>query len=358
MTGLRRVMPALLLGMATLGGAPGPRMSIADRPAVGIAMPSTAQVRWVNDGNELVASLAARGYRSDLQNAGGDVTVQIAQIQEMVSRGDTILVVTAIDDRALGDVLRQAAAHGVKIIAYDRLLQDTPNVDDYASFDNFEVGILQAQSLLKGMGMRKATGPFEIELFGGSPDDGNSYLFFNGAMSILKPLIDAGRLVVRSGQTTMEAVSTLRWDPDAARARMDNLLSAYYAGQHLDGVLSPYDGLSIAIIASLEAAGYGPHGIRMPIVTGQDCEIPAVKAIIAGLQYSSVFKDTRRLADVAAEMVDALATGKPIPVNDPSGYSNGVKSVPADLLMPSVVTRGTITTLLIQSGYYSRAQVY
>ena len=254
-------------------------------------------------------------------------------------------------------MLQQAKSSGIKVIAYDRLIRDTPNVDYYATFDNFQVGVLQAQSILKGLGLPDNKGPFNIELFGGSPDDNNAYFFYDGAMSVLKPLIDAKQLVVQSGQMGMDKVSTLRWDGATAQARMDNLLSAYYTDKHLDAVLSPYDGISIGIISSVKGVGYGSGQTKMPVISGQDAEVPSIKTILRGDQYATIFKDTRELAKVTADMVDAMLTGKEVKVNDTKTYNNGVKVAPSYLLKPVVVDKSNWEPVLIGSGYYKKDQI-
>jgi putative multiple sugar transport system substrate-binding protein len=267
-----------------------------------------------------------------------------------------VLVIAAIDGSTLSDVLKQAKAKGITVIAYDRLIRDTPNVDYYATFDNFQVGVQQAQSIEQGLGLKEGKGPFNIELFGGSPDDNNAYFFYNGAMSVLQPYIDSGKLVVASKQMGMDKVSTLRWDGATAQARMDNLLSAFYGKKRVDAVLSPYDGLSIGIISSLKGVGYGTPDQPMPIISGQDAEVPSIKAILRGDQYSTIFKDTRNLARVAADMVDAVLNGKEVPVNDAKTYNNGVKAVPSYLLKPVVVYKSNWDKVLVDGGYYKRSQ--
>jgi putative multiple sugar transport system substrate-binding protein len=162
---------------------------------------------------------------------------------------------------------------------------------------------------LHGLKARFGDGPYNVELFGGSPDDNNAYFFYNGAMSVLQPMIDDGDIVIVSGQMGMDTVGTLRWDGAVAQARMDNLLSAHYTDKQIHGVLSPYDGLSIGILSSLKGVGYGSGDLKMPIVTGQDAEVPSVKSILADEQYSTVFKDTRELARVTVGMVEALLQG-------------------------------------------------
>ena len=230
------------------------------KPTIGIAMPTKSSARWIDDGNNMVKVLKERGYGTDLQYAEDDIPNQLAQIENMITKGAKVLVIAAIDGTTLSDVLKQAKAKGIKVIAYDRLIRGTQNVDYYATFDNFQVGVLQAQSIEKGLGLKEGKGPFNIELFGGSPDDNNAFFFYNGAMSVLQPYIDSGKLVVGSKQMGMDKVSTLRWDGAVAQARMDNLLSAFYGKKRVDAVLSPYDGLSIGIISSLKGVGYGSAG--------------------------------------------------------------------------------------------------
>ena len=328
-----------------------------DKVTVGIAMPTKSSARWIDDGNNMVKTLQARGYGTDLQYADDDIPNQLSQIENMVTKGDKVLVIASIDGTTLSDVLKQAAARGIKVIAYDRLIRNTPDVDYYATFDNFQVGVLQATSIVQGLGLPQAKGPFNIELFGGSPDDNNAYFFYNGAMSVLQPYIDKGVLVVRSKQMGMDKVSTLRWDPATAQARMDNLLSAFYSDAKVDAVLSPYDGLSIGIISSLKGVGYGSGDTKMPIVSGQDAEVPSVKSILVKEQFSTIFKDTRELAKVTVDMVDAMLAGKKVPVNDTTSYNNGVKVVPSYLLKPVVVTRDNWEHILVDSGYYKKSQI-
>lgn len=343
-----------LAGAATM--AAGITASAQDKATVGIAMPTKSSARWIDDGNNMVKILKERGYNTDLQYAEDDIPNQLSQIENMVTKGAKALVIAAIDGTTLSDVLKQAKAKGITIIAYDRLIRGTPNVDYYATFDNFQVGVLQAQSIEQGLGLKDGKGPFNIELFGGSPDDNNAYFFYNGAMSVLKPYIDTGKLVVVSGQMGMDKVATLRWDGATAQSRMDNLLSAYYGNKKINAVLSPYDGISIGIISSLKGVGYGSAGQPMPVISGQDAEVPSIKAMLRGDQYSTIFKDTRDLAKVTADMVDATLAGKQVTVNDTKTYENGVKTVPSYLLKPVVVYKDNWEKVLVDSGYYKKAQ--
>jgi putative multiple sugar transport system substrate-binding protein len=325
---------------------------------VGISMPTKSSARWIADGQSMVEQFQAAHYKTDLQYAEDDIPNQLSQIENMITKGADVLVIAAIDGTTLSNVLENAAAAGIPVIAYDRLIRESPNVDYYATFDNFKVGVLQATSLVNGLKARfGSVHPWNVELFGGSPDDNNAYFFYDGAMSVLQPLIDAGDIVIPSGQTGMDRVGTLRWDGSAAQARMDNLLSANYTKQAVHGVLSPYDGMSIGILSSLKGVGYGSGGQTMPIVTGQDAEVPSIKSILAGEQYATVFKDTRRLAAVTVGMVDALLKEGEPEINDKTTYENGVKVVPAYLLDPVPVDASNWKSVLVDSGYYSLDQV-
>ncbi|HEY0856297.1 MAG TPA: multiple monosaccharide ABC transporter substrate-binding protein [Albitalea sp.] len=328
-----------------------------DKGLIAISMPTKSSARWIADGNNMVKVFKEKGYRTDLQYAEDDIPNQLAQIENMITKRPKVLVIAAIDGTTLSDALQKAADSGIKVIAYDRLIRNSKNVDYYATFDNFQVGVLQAGYIEKALNLKTAKGPFNIELFGGSPDDNNAFFFYDGAMSVLKPHIDSGKLVVRSKQLGMDKVSTLRWDGAVAQARMDNLLSAYYNQVPVHAVLSPYDGLSIGIISSLKGVGYGTPKQPMPVVTGQDAEIPSVKSILAKEQTATVFKDTRELAKVTADMVDALLSGKSVPVNDTKTYNNGVKVVPSYLLKPVSVDAANWKDVLVTSGYYTESQI-
>jgi putative multiple sugar transport system substrate-binding protein len=328
-----------------------------DKGLVGVSMPTKSSTRWISDGNSMVAALAAKGYKADLQYADDDIPNQLAQVENMITKGAKVLVIAAIDGTTLSNALQKAADKGIKVVAYDRLIVGSKNVDYYATFDNFQVGVLQAQSLEKALGLKEGKGPFNIELFGGSADDNNAFFFYDGAMSVLQPYIDKGKLVVQSKQLGMNKVSTLRWDGAVAQARMENLLSAYYGKARVDAVLSPYDGLSIGILSALKGVGYGSPSQPMPYVSGQDAEVPSVKSILRKEQYSTIFKDTRELAKVTADMVDAMLSGKKVEINDTKTYNNKVKVVPSYLLKPVSVDLSNYKQVLVGSGYIKEEQL-
>ena len=347
------LVAALMLASLVLtacGGA-APAAPADEKKLVGISMPTKTSTRWISDGESMVKSFEELGYDTDLQFADNDIPNQIAQIENMVTKGADVLVIAAIDGSTLSDVLAKAKEAGVLVVAYDRLITKTPNVDYYATFDNFGVGVIMGQQIEEGLDLKNAEGPFNIELFGGSPDDTNAFYFYDGAMSILQPYIDSGKLVVQSGQMGMDVVGTLRWDGTVAQARMENLLSANYTDKRVDAVLAPYDGLSRGIIAALKGVGYGTADQPMPVITGQDAEVASVKAMIAGEQTYTIFKDTRELAAQTAKMVDQALKGETVDINDTTTYNNEVKVVPSYLLTPHSVDISNYEKLLIESGY-------
>jgi putative multiple sugar transport system substrate-binding protein len=331
--------------------------SAQDKGTIGIAMPTKSSSRWISDGQSMVKYFQEKGYKADLQYAEDDIPNQLAQVENMITKGSKVLVIAAIDGTTLSSALQKAADKGIKVVAYDRLIRGSKNVDYYATFDNFQVGVLQAGSIVDKLGLKQGKGPFNIELFGGSPDDNNAFFFYDGAMSVLKPYIDSGKLVVRSKQMGMDKVGTLRWDGAVAQARMDNLLSAFYGNQTVNAVLSPYDGLSIGILSSLKGVGYCTAQQPCPVVSGQDAEIPSVKSMLRGEQSSTVFKDTRDLAKVTVNLVDAVLSGKQPEINDTKTYNNGVKVVPSYLLKPVAVDSSNYKKVLVDSGYYKESQL-
>jgi putative multiple sugar transport system substrate-binding protein len=300
--------------------------------------------------------LEAKGYTVDLQYANNDVATQVEQIENLITKGVDVLVIASIDGSALANVLESAKAEGILVIAYDRLIMDTPNIDYYATFDNEMVGTIQGTFIVDTLGLDKGEmGPFTMEVFVGSPDDNNAKLFNKGALDVVAPYIESGVLVVKSGEgkTNDEwtKIGILGWKSEDAQARMDNLLTTYYADENIDVVLSPNDSLAQGITASLDAAGYGTEDKPFPVLTGQDCDVNSMKNILAGKQSMSIFKDTRTLAARTVTMVDEyLATGA---VTTNAVYDNNVFDVPSYLETPVFADINNYKELLIDSGYYS-----
>lgn len=322
----------------TTGGGTEPA-GFEQSSAIGVALPQKTSENWVLAEKLFNDGLSEAGFKPDVQFANGGVSEQQNQISAMITKGAKVIIVGAIDGAQLGTQLKQAKDSGAAIIAYDRLLLNTENVDYYVAYDNFKVGELQGQALLDGMKAKKPAGPYNIELFAGSPDDANAKVFFDGAMSVLQPKIDDGTLKVLSGQTSFEQAVTQGWKAENAQRRADTLLTGSYGTASLDGVLSPNDTLARAVLTSVKAAGK-----PLPVITGQDSEVESVKSIMAGEQYSTINKDTRKLVEHAITMVKDLQAGKTPEINDDESYNNGVKTVPAYLLEPVIVTADNVKT--------------
>ena len=366
---------AVALGLGLAGCSSGADETASDggdgAPAeditVGVAMPTETSERWIADGEAVESQLEEAGYDVDLQFANDDIPRQQQQLDQMITNGADILVVASIDGTALAAQLENAAAKGIPVIAYDRLINDTEAVDFYVTFDNYQVGVQQAQSLLRGLGYldenyeeTDLTDEKIIEIFSGSPDDNNATFFYNGAMDTLKPFLEDGRLTIGSGQEDFDTVSTLRWDQATAQRRMEDLITSTYDGgsKPLDGVLSPFDGISRGVITALENAGYGSTMEEgLPVISGQDAEIASVKLINDGVQYATIFKDTRKLASQAVAAASSYAEGEDPEANDTETYDNGVKVVPSFLLESDIVTADNLSELLIDSDYWTEDEV-
>ena len=353
---------ALTLSVAACGSALTAPESAGDVNAnhgaeIGIAMPTKRQTRWTADSANMVEQFTAMRYKTDVQFADDNVKKQITQIQAMIDKGVELLVVVAVDGASLNQVLAGAARKHIPVIAYDHLILGTKDVDYYATFDNVRVGVQQGQLLARRLRLPGAAGPFTLELIAGSLIDNNSKVFFDGAMSVLKPSIDSGKLVVRSGQTGFKKVSTENWDGVIAAKRMNEILKKYYTSENLDAVLSPNDSIAGEVIKTLDKNGYGTSAKPMPLITGQDAELTSVKSIIAGRQTGTIYKDTRELAKATVQMSNAILTGTTPIVNDTTTYDNGVKIVPTYLLAPISVDRTNYRTLLVDGGYYRQADL-
>lgn len=347
---------AATLGACSTGGGEGDALS------VGITMPTRSLERWINDGEGLKAQLEEAGYTVSLEYADNKTDVQISQLQNQIAGGANVLVVASIDGSLLGPVLEEAAAADIKVIAYDRLINGSPNVDYYATFDNERVGTLQGEFIVEQLGLANGAGPFNFEPFAGSPDDNNAKFFFKGAWDVLKPYVDSGQLVVRSGKVpaTLDdwtSIGILGWTSEGAQAELDNRIASFYQGdEKIDVVLSPNDSLAQGIAASLTTAGYTP-GDDWPILTGQDGDKASVVNILAGKQSMTVWKDTRELGKRVFAMIESIKAGTEPEVNDTTTYDNGVKVVPSFLISPEVVVKDTVQSKLIDSGFLKAGDV-
>lgn len=358
----------VLTGCSGNGAGGKDSASSGEKVRVGVSMPTQTSERWIADGNSVKKELEAKGYEVDLQFANDDIPTQTQQIDQMITNGADVLVIASIDGTALSSQLDAAKAAKIPVISYDRLIRDHDHVSFYVSFDNFDVGVAQGNALLHGLGIAdkdgkevasRPKGPFNIELFAGSPDDNNAGHFFKGMLSVVQKYIDDGTLVVKSGQTKFDQVAILRWSQEAAQKRMEDLLtSTYSGGAKLAGTVGGHDPVARGIITALQNAGYGPTIEKgLPIVGGMDADIASVKLINDGVQHSTIFKDTRLLAKEAVKAVEAFVKGKEPTANDTKTYDNGKKVVPSFLLKSEIIYKDNIKEKLIDSGYFTKEEV-
>ena len=351
----RKLFAATLCASMVAGLVVVPTVAHADesKGLIGVAMPTQDLQRWNQDGENMKKELEAKGYEVDLQYAGNEVSTQVSQVENMIANGDELLVVASIEGDSLGTVLAQAKENNIPVISYDRLIMNTDAISYYATFDNYLVGKTQGQFLVDALDLDNTDGPYNIEFVTGDPGDNNVNFFFGGAMDVLQPYIDEGKLVVPSGQMTKDEVATANWSTETAQSRFENILSSYYAdGTNLDAVLASNDSTALGVENALAANYTGEY----PIITGQDCDIANMPNIIDGKQAMSVFKDTRTLASKVVEMVDAIMQGGEAPVNDTETYDNGTGVIPSFLCEPVVCTADNYKELLVDSGYYTEDQ--
>lgn len=330
-----------LTGCSSREAAGSGETTSGQRLSIGVSLPQKTSQNWVEAEDIFRSDCEQMDLDCSVQFSNGGVSDQQSSISSLIQDGVRVLVIGAVDGSQLGTQLRQAKAAGITVIAYDRMLTNTADVDYYVAYDSHDVGELQGKSLIGGMTKLKGEGPWHVEFFAGSPDDANSVSFFDGAMSVLQPYIDEGTVVVGSGQSTFTQVATQGWLPRNAQNRMATLLASTYRGDSSpDGVLSPNDALARAIITAVEQSGKS-----LPVVTGLDAEDESVTWVVEGRQYSTISKDTRFLVQAAlqlAEQVGAEDIGTPEldrAARQPTGEeSTPGHEVPTYLLTPQVVT--------------------
>ena len=328
--------------------------AMAEGQKVGVSMPTKDLQRWNQDGENMEQQLIAAGYEVDLQFASNDVQQQLNQVTNMINNGCEVLVIAAIEGSSLGSALDLAKEKGIPVIAYDRLLMESDAVSYYATFDNYKVGQVQGNFVKDALDLDNAEGPFYMEITAGDPGDNNANFFYSGAMDVLTPYIEAGKIVVKSGQVAFTDVATPTWKTDVAQTRADSILSSFYAdGSSIDAWLCSNDSTALGVTNALEANYDG----EWPIITGQDCDISNVKNMIAGKQSMSVFKDTRTLAAQVVKMVGQILAGETVDVNDTETYNNNKIVVPSFLCDPVFASVDNYEALLVESGYYTADQL-
>ena len=351
---LTKVLGTVLCSAMLLVSFAGCAAGGSGKDKVGVSMPTKDLQRWNQDGDYMKAELEKAGYEVDLQYAANDVATQLSQVENMINSGCKVLVIAAIEGSSLGEALDMAEAKNIPVIAYDRLLMESDTVDYYATFDNYMVGTIQGEFVRDQLDLDNADGPFNLEITAGDPGDNNALFFYQGAMDVLNPYIESGKLVVVSGQTEFSDVATASWKTENSQARAETILSSFYAdGTNVDAWLCSNDSTALGVANALAANYTGNY----PIITGQDCDIANVKNMLEGKQSMSVFKDTRTLADQVVKMVTQILKGEKVDVNDTKSYNNGKIVVPSYLCDPVFADANNYKQILIDSGYYKAEDI-
>ncbi len=330
---------------------------------VGIAMPTKSLERWNRDGSFLEEQFKSKGYEVKLTYSDNKIDQQVKDIEGLLADGVNLLVIAAIDGESLSQVLAQAKEQNVPVISYDRLIMQTDAISYYVSFDNYTVGKLQGEFVRDQLDLDNAAGPFNIEFTAGDPADNNAGFFFNGAYDTLKPYIEAGKLVVQSGQTAFDQVATQQWDTAKAMTRMQNILGSNYSDKQLDVALCSNDSTALGVTQAISSDYKGTNDV---LVTGQDGDEANLQNIVDGKQTMTVYKAVANEAKVTLDLGVAILSGKNPGEElikdsgwdfectyDTSSYDNGTGVIPSFLLVPTVVTKDNIKTELVDPGYYT-----
>lgn len=332
---------------------------------VGLSMPTQSLERWNRDGSYLDQQFKDAGYETVITYSDNDTNRQVSDIQNMIADGVDLLVVAAIDGEALNTVMNEAGEAGIPVIAYDRLIMND-NASYYVSFDNYTVGTLQGQYIVDTLDLDNAAGPFNMEITAGDPADNNATYFYQGAMDVLQPYIDSGKLVVVSGQTDFDTVATAKWDSQTAMERAQNVLASYYAdGTQVDVWLCSNDSTALGVSQAIQSDYAGSN---QPIITGQDGDEANLKNIVDGLQSMTVYKAVSNEAVVTLDLGKAILNGDTIDDSlitnsgwdfdcsyDTESYATSEgHNCPSFLLVPDVVTKDNMKEKLVDTGYYTQ----
>ncbi|MGI6160573.1 MAG: substrate-binding domain-containing protein [Christensenellales bacterium] len=331
-----------------------PQGSTGDKKTVGICMPTKEQTIWPKQGDALIERLTAAGFDTMIEFAEDATERQVMQIENMLMKGVDYLIITPVDGSTLTDSVEKAKKQGVTVISSDRLILNTKDVDYYITFDLKNIGTVQATYIEESLGLKEGKGPFNLEIFSGSPDDPNSIPFYEGAMEVLKPYIDSGKLVVKSGQIDFNVNATQAWSGTTAQARMDNLLSSYYSDDKVDAVLVAADCLSVGVVSSLNSIGYGSEQRPYPVMTGSDCELTAIEYIKDGKMSMTILVDPNLFADLAVDVIVALESGQPL--EHQATYNNAVVDVPTYQYETKVIDKDN-WEYLIEIGIYTEDEL-
>lgn len=331
---MKKIITAIGLGCAMLFGS-GAAMADAKNPKIGFSIDDLRLERWTRDRDYFTQAAEKLGAKVYVQSADASEQRQIAQIENLISRGVDVLVIVPYNATVLNNAIREAKKAKIKVVSYDRLILNA-DVDAYISFDNKAVGELQAQSIVA----LKPKGNYY--LLGGAPTDNNAKMLREGQLKVLKPLVDKGDIKVVGQQWVKD------WSASEAMSIVENALTAN--GNKIDAVVASNDataGGAIQALASQKLAGKVP-------VSGQDADLAAVRRVIAGTQAMTVYKPLKEIATSAARLSVQLVRNEKPAYN--AQLNNGFKQVNTVLLKPVLLNKQNVD-LLVKDGFYTQSQL-
>ncbi|MFD4588339.1 sugar ABC transporter substrate-binding protein [Streptomyces sp. NPDC087659] len=334
---------AVLAGLTACGtaGEDTGNASGEDAFTIGLLLPDVHTARWATADKPLIqAKVKALCPDCKLLHAyaSADVATQQQQIESMIAKGAKVLILDPVDDKALRSSIARARDANVPVVSYDRLAQGP--ISAYSSYDSEEIGRIQAQELLKAMGPKARGG--QIVMMNGDPTDPNTRDLRRGALSVLEGKVKIARSYYTGG-----------WIPENAFRNMSAAI-AELGPDRIDGVLSANDGLAGGVVTALKAAGVKP----LPPVTGQDADLSAIRRIVKGEQYMTVYKSFEAEAEAAAEMAVALGRGEKLDDIAKDRVRNDTgEDIPAVLGPLVPVTQGNVEETVVENGLYTVDQI-
>lgn len=304
---------------------------------IGLSVADLTLERWQHDRDIFIETAESLGAKVVVQSADGDESVQNNQVENLLTQGVDVIVIIPHNSDSIGAAAQQATDEGVPVLAYDRMINNA-DIEAYISFDNVRVGEMQAEYIVEQV----PTGNYFM--MGGAPTDNNAYLFREGQMNIIQPLVDSGDITIVGDQWADD------WSADNALNIMENALTA--ANNQIDAVVASNDNTAGGAIEALNAQGLAGQ----VAISGQDADLAGIQRIVEGTQSMTVYKPIHRIASEAAELAVAIARGESIDFD--GTLNNGVMDVPTFLLDPISVNKDNLLETVVEDGFHSYDDVY
>jgi D-xylose transport system substrate-binding protein len=321
-----------IFGTVAIGGE-------AKKIKIGFSMDTLKEERWQRDRDMFVARAKELGADVLVQAANGNASMQISQAENLLTQNVDILVVVPANAVTAAAIVEKAHKAGKKVISYDRLIKNA-DVDLYISFDNEEVGRMQAKYLTA----HSPKGNYV--LIGGSPTDNNAKMFRDGQMQILKPFIDSGAITIVADQWAKD------WQASEALKHTENALTR--SKNNVQAVVASNDGTAGGVIAALSQQKLAGK----VLVSGQDADLAACQRVAEGTQAMTIYKPIKLIATKAADLAFAMASSAKIDIAGIRKVNNGKKDIDSILLIPVQVDKSNMELTIIKDGFHKKSDVY